>query len=158
MQQIARLRCTACDGWGWVTIPSVVDHRHQAGEKNCPRCGGDGTEPGRLQPVKVRRLGKQQKSMTVKQLEEEILKWTNDRDIGCSLDFTRHLEEPSSYEWLSPEDAEKANDCGAWTLNMHGGDIVPSLSLAASSLPLLVQMFAQYELQPVQLQPRGLER
>jgi hypothetical protein len=101
-----------------------------------------------MRAVKVRKLPKQ-KSMTMAEFEQEVQKWTAGRDISFSLDFKPEHMDEWDYEWLSPEDEEKADASGAWTLGVFGHDIEPGISLAASSLLVLLQMFAQYELQPI---------
>jgi len=88
--------------------------------------------------------------MTLEQLEEKIRNLLPDRPFAFSLGFNDYdladgMYKYHGYEWLSPEDKEKALQAdGVWSLAIHGTDL-DSLTIAASSVPLLMQMLGQYE-------------
>lgn len=152
VQQIPRLRCRTCDGYGFVPVQSLADRGHQAGEETCRRCGGDGTRRDALRLAKVRPLPKQ-KSMTLTQLEEEVRKLVHGRELHFTLGFNESedgFSRYSAHEWFSEADKEKAlKEENVWTLEIFGKDIENYLQLASSSLSVLMQMLARYDFEAV---------
>lgn len=150
VQQAHHLRCTHCDGYGFKPVISFIDRGRQVGEETCPRCRGDGTKRHDLTPVQIRSLPRQ-KNSSLKELEQEIQRLAGDHDLHFRLGFNE--DEDAHYDdhiWLDDAERDKAiSEDSVWTIEIFGDRLRASFCLAASSLPTLMQMVAQYELQPV---------
>lgn len=131
-----------------LSCPSLTAESRPA-KKPARRVGGDGTKKETLYFVRVRRLPKQM-TMTLKDLEQEIRKYVDNRGLHFQLGFNgSELGDYDSCTWLDEADKEKAlSEESVWTIEIFGRVLGESLYLAASSLPTLVQMLAQYELRP----------
>jgi hypothetical protein len=134
-QEKPHLRCSACDGYGWVPVMSIADRSHQAGEEVCKRCGGDGNKRDVLHAVKVRKLPKQ-KTVTLQEFDEEVRRWAHGRKLVFKVAFNDEDWDHSDYGgyvWLSPQDKEKAIDEGSvWTLEIFG---FPDLCIDSTCCP-----------------------
>ena len=147
VQQERRLQCRDCDGYGRVVVPDQVERGQHAGQETSLSCGGDGTQRDRLQLVMVRRLPKQ-KSMSLKDLKQEIRELAHDPGLGFTIGFNDQGYGSDGYDhtWLSDDDRQKAlKERSVWRLEISGKRLKKSALL---SPPVLIQMLAQYELKP----------
>jgi len=149
-------RCRRCNGYGFVAIQYYLE-RQQVGEANCPACNGTGTTRGRQQLVRNRELGKQKgiPKMTLSDLEQKIREYAFDGEVKIQIALNG-CEEWDGYEgceWLGDADRDKAfKEDSVWTIHIYGtrqSHLTNSLYLGASSLPLLMQSLARYDLEPV---------
>jgi hypothetical protein len=128
----------------------------QVGEENCPACNGTGTTRGRQHLIRNRELGKQKgiPKMTLADLDQKIREYAFDGEVKIQIAFNG-CEEWDGYEgceWLGDADRDKAfREDSVWTIRIFGtwrSHLTNSLHLGASSLPLLMQSLARYDLEP----------
>ena len=99
--------------------------------------------------------------MSLSDAEEALAKHVRDRNLTLQLSLDAHKDSwdddyYDSYVWASPEDRERAHKSDTvWRIEIYGRELDRNLALAASSLAGVMQMLAQYELQPKPPQRRS---
>jgi hypothetical protein len=94
--------------------------------------------------------------MTLSELQDAIRRFAFEAEVKIQIGFNPSEDGEIGYEgceWLTDADREKAfKEDTAWTIQIFGSresHLDNSLYLGASSLPMLIQSLARYELEPV---------